>query len=212
MSEPPPLLFPIGLFVGTFPDGASGHHHEIRRGAKVQEISDPDLAGWAFAHGAPDAASGTDQWWDRATVERQLRERGIERATDIVDGLLTRGLLAEVPTEGPAAVAFARAHRVVPTLYGLGNSAEHPWRYSIGLLGQELVQVGWPVFEIWAWGDIDGDLWRACESFARQERDAGAADPTTGDPALVLAGFLRALHGLLNAQAAYLDSRMGSDA
>jgi hypothetical protein len=130
----------------------------------------------------------------------------------VVDALLERRFLAEVAPDSDTAVAFARAHRVAPTMYGLGNSAEEPWLYSIGLLGQEMIQVSRPVFELWAWGHVDGDLWRACESFAEQERAAGGTEPEMSDPTRVLAGFLSALHGLLNVQAIYLDTIPGQAA
>jgi hypothetical protein len=197
------LLFPIGLLAGTFPDETGGHYHEIRRGGKVHELSDPELAGWAFAHGPPD--SSVDIRWTRSAVEQRLDTLGVEGAGAILDSLLSRRLLAEAPAEGDQAVAFARAHRAVPIMYGLGNSPEEPSRYAIGPLGHEVVQVSWPVFQLWAWSHLEADLWQGCESFAEQGRAAGDTDPVVSEPVRVLAGFLGMLHGLLNAQAVYLD-------
>lgn len=206
----PGLLFPIGLLTGTFPDQTGGHHHEIRRGAEIHELSDSELAAWALAHGPPDSHIDTHR--TRSAAEQRLRGLGVDEAVAIIDGLRDRRLLVEAPTEGNQAVAFARAHRAVPIMYGLGNSPEDPSRYSIGPLGHEVVQVSWPVFELWAWAHLDGDLWRGCQSFAEQERAAGGTDPAASDPARVLAGFLGMLHGLLNAQAVYLDPASGEAA
>jgi hypothetical protein len=203
------LVFPIGMLMGTFPDDAepTGHHHEIRCGGRIHELSDRELAAWAFAHGPPDAdPDGGGTTWTRTGLEQHLAGVGVDAAKSIVDGLLARGLLVEVAPDGDAAVAFARSHSVAPTMYGLGNSAEEPWLYSIGLLGQELIQVSRPVFELWAWGHVNGDLWRACTSFAELERAAGATEPEVSDPTRVLAGFLSALHGLLSVQVGYLDT------
>ena len=45
----------------------------------------------------------------------------------------------------------------------LGNAAEEPGLYSIGLFGQELIQVARPVFEMLAWGHLDANLRQAFE-------------------------------------------------
>lgn len=226
MTFPPvatPSLLPIGQLVGALRSGydAPADAHEIRVGTKVHELSIVEFTAWALAHGdpepAPDAApdAGTSPHaWGRAQVAARLRDSGVLgragalAAGDphpVLDALLQRGLLAETPVHGPAAEAFARAYRLTPTLLGLGNSAEDPWSYSIGLFGQELAQVGRAMFEVWAWGPVDPDLWTACESFAEQERAAGGTDPETTDPAAVLAAVLANLHDLLGAQAGYLD-------
>lgn len=208
----PLSLVPIGLFVGTFAHGhdASDQHHEIRRGPQVHEVSDDDLVAWLGAHGTDGSADGAPP--SRTMLEHELAEQGIAAPTSVIDRLLDWRLLAEVPREGAPAVEFARAHRAVPAMYGLGNSPEVPELYSIGLIGYEVIQVSRPVFELWSWGDVDGDLWSACESFAEQERVAGGTDPELCEPALVLGNFLAALAGLLSAQAVYLDTIPGAPA
>jgi hypothetical protein len=198
------LVFPIGMLVGTFHDaGQAGHHHEIRLGAKVHECSDPELAAWAFAHGPPEDAEPP---WTSVALVRHMAGLGIAEPGTIVAGLRDRGLLAELAPDTDAATAFARSHRLVPAMYGLGNSADEPWLYSIGLLGHEMVRVDRPVFELWAWSDTEPDLWHACESFAAGEVAAGGQEPEVTEPGRVLAGFLGTLHGLLSVQAAHLDT------
>jgi hypothetical protein len=198
------LIFPVGLLVGTYHDaGPARHHHEIRLGPKVHECTDQELAAWAFAHGPPEDAEPP---WTGAALVRHLADLGIAGPASTVAGLIGRGLLVELAPRTEAATAFARSHRVVPSMYGLGNSAAEPWLYSIGLLGHEVVKVDRPVFEVWAWSDTDTDLWRACETFAAGEVAAGGTEPEVTEPASVLAGFLGTLHGLLSAQAAYLDT------
>lgn len=208
-DDQPGLLFPIGLLAGTFPSETGGHQHEIRRGAKIHELTDHELAAWTLAHSSPQSPAEVGSHCTRSAVEQRLRALGVDDADAVVAGLLGRGLLAETPTAGEHAVGFAQAHRAVPTVYGLGNSPEEPWRYAVGPLGLELVRVTWPVFHLWAWGHRDGDLWRGCESFAEQERAAGGTDLVVSDPAQVLAGFLSMVHGLLDAQAVYLDPTPG---
>jgi hypothetical protein len=206
------LVLPIGLLVGTFHDAAPArHHHEIRLGAKVHECTDHELAAWAFAHGPPEGfedgpADGGPSPWMAASLVRHLAGLDIPDAASIVAGLLGRGLLAELVPGTESATAFARAHRLVPSMYGLGNSADGPGLYSIGLLGHEVIRVDRPVFELWAWADTEPDLWRACESFAAEEVAAGGSEPAVTEPDRVLAGFLGTLHGLLSVQAAHLDT------
>lgn len=196
-----PLVFPVGLLVGTYqdPGDADGHHHEIRRGAQIHELTDTEFVAWMFAHGAPDGADGP---WTEPALLRHLTAQRLPRPSALVDGLLDRRLITEVSPDD--AVTFARTHRVVPTMLGLGNSPDEPGLYSIGLLGQERIRVSRLVFELWTWSHLDEDLWHACETIAALEKAPGDAPPADG-PAEILAGFLGTLHGLLNAQAAYVD-------
>jgi len=192
------------MLAGTFHDAdPARHHHEIRLGAKVHECSDHELAAWAFAHGPPE---GAEPPWTGAALVRHMAGVGIPDPEPIVAGLQGRGLLAELAPGSDDATAFARAHRVVPSMHGLGNSADEPWLYSIGLLDHEVVRVDRPVFELWAWSGTEPDLWHACESFATGEVAAGGTEPEVTEPTRVLAGFLGTLHGLLGVQAAYLDT------
>ncbi|WP_148086384.1 hypothetical protein [Micromonospora sp. HM5-17] len=202
----PPTVLPVGLFVGSFPgdlDDDAEPRHEIRRGTEIHEVSDDEFLAWVAAHGTDETPAAGPPSLD--LVERELRAQGLAAPAAVVDRLLDRGLLTAFPSDDTAAAAFARAHRVVPTLLGLGNSPEEPELYSIGLIGAAVVQVSRPVFELWSWAGLEADLWSACESFAAQEREAGGTDPELCDPGRVLAGFLTALAGLLAVQAVYLD-------
>lgn len=200
-----PLIFPLGKLVGTYHDG--GRHHEVRVGNRVENLADTDLVAWLCAHGQPAAVpAGDDAAPDEPTpltapalLRFLARQPGFPKPAPVVDALSERGLLVEVGRSADGLAAFARAHRVVPTMQGLGNTPEDPWMYSIGVLGQERIQVSRLVFEIWAWSHRDDNLWRACEVIAALE-----GDDVTG-PADVVAGFVSGLHGLLDAQAAYID-------
>ncbi|MEE6258882.1 hypothetical protein [Plantactinospora sonchi] len=207
----PVTVLPIGLFVGSFPgdvDDDAELRHEVRRGADIHALSDEEFVAWVAAHGTDGTPDGGPP--SRSLLERELRTQDVVDPAPILDGLLDRGLLVTVPTDEAAAVDFARTHRVVPTMYGLGNSPEEPDLYSIGLIGSEQLRVTRAVFELWAWSEVDDNLWSACESFAEQERDAGGDDPELCDPRRVLTGFLVALTGLLATEAAHLDVVRGN--
>lgn len=195
------LVFPVGHMVGTYHDDtdAEGHHHEVRRGGQIHELTDHELVAWMLAHGDPDGVN--DEPWTDTHLVRNLHARQVPRPAPLVDGLLDRRLLVEFAPGTDTATDFARAHRVVPTMHGLGNSPTEPWLYSIGLIGQERIRVSRPVFEVWAWSHLDPSLWHGCETFAGLQKETGG-DAT----AEVLEGFLATLHGLLGAQVAYIDT------
>jgi hypothetical protein len=174
------LVLPVGQLMGAPADSAPT---QIRVGGTLHQLSPVDFQAWMAA------LTGS-------SVHRQ-------------QSLVEQGLLAVVPTEGPGAYEFARSHRIVPTVMGLGNSPDDPQLYSIGLFGEELAQVGRAVFELWAWSCIEPNLWIACTTFASLERDAGETEAATTDPARVLCGLMAALPDLLHAQVSFLDRAEG---
>ncbi|WP_432832787.1 hypothetical protein [Dactylosporangium sp. CA-092794] len=208
------LLFPVGHLLarpagpaqsitaalggGTVPTGP--RDARVRVGDAVRRLTQVQFLAWSAAHGDADAGPDT-AGRTRPQVEHWLRDQGLSAPDRTVQELLADRLLAEADPHGSDAVGFARGHRVNPLLWGLGNSPEEPWLFSIGLMGQEVARVGRAMFEIWAWGPVDSDLWSSCRTFAELERD----DDNAEDPGHVLAGFLDGLHGLLAVQAAYLD-------
>jgi hypothetical protein len=205
------LLFPVGHLIARSAGPARSiaaalgaaapagrRDARVRVGDVVRPLSHVQFLAWSAAHG--DAANASR--CTRPEVERWLHDEGVDAPDRTVQELLDDHLLAEVDPYGSAVVDFARGHRVNPLLWGLGNSPEEPWLFSIGLMGQEVARVGRTMFEIWAWGPADSDLWSSCQTFAEQEGRDGDAD----DPVRVVAGFLDGLHGLLAVQAAYLDA------
>lgn len=204
------LVFPRGLLVGAYhndgdPDSDSDRgHHEVRLAGRVHDLTAAELAAWMFAHGPADGSDNDDPFTTR-TLLNVMADQQVPRPAPLVDSLLRRGLLVEVTRDNDGLVAFAGAHRVVPTLHGLGNSPDEPWLYSIGLPGQARIQVSRLVFDVWAWSHLDDTLWRACELIAELEAADGDTDPATTKPVGVLTGFVSTLHGLLGAQAAYLE-------
>jgi hypothetical protein len=121
-----------------------------------------------------------------------------------VDALVRDGLLV-----GLEAVP---SHRLLPLAQGLGNSAEQPWMFSVGLLYQPLVLMTAPMFDLWQWAHLSADLRTACEDSAAAAEEAGATDPEQIDPERVLAGALGVLPQLLAGRVACLDQRIGGPA
>ncbi len=171
------LVFPIGQF-----GGASA----VRLGWKVWRLNRSRLVAWTAAHGLADQIGRVR--WDREAAGSAIAAAGEDPST--LDSLIQDGLVARV--EDP--VEFASAHRMGPLLHGVGERPDGA--YALGLVDRPVIAVGGMLFTLWAWSDVEPDLWSACQSLAR---DLGA------DPLAVLHDALEGLHGVLATRAAYLD-------
>ncbi|MGQ0840908.1 hypothetical protein [Actinokineospora sp.] len=197
------LLVPIGHSLGAFhPGDGTDHVQQVRVGADVVELGDTDFGLWALAHGLPDSAGGPAVPCTRAG----LREAAAD--TDSLPGFLRTGLIAEVTPGSAESVEFASTHRLVPLALGLGNDAEQPWLYSVGLLYQPLVLMTGALYDLWQWAHLAPDLWSACREAAGVAEAAGVTEPEQTQPELVLAGLFGSLHQLLSAHVACVDVRI----
>jgi hypothetical protein len=196
-------VLPVGHYLGPyFPGpGEPMECHRVRLGNEIVKlVTDAELLVWALAHGLPGTVPhDSDRVWTRAAVTAVANQRGDDDLTDTFDSLLSVGALVEV---GPGAVdpiVFARRHRFLPLLSGLGVGPSRPDRLMIGLIGQEpaaIVTV--QVFELWQWASTTGSLWEL------NQRRATAAS-VFGDRDDGVRGLLRRLHTLLAAGCGYLD-------
>jgi hypothetical protein len=192
------LIIPIGHGLGTFyPGGSDEHVHQVRLGPEVVELDDTDFACWLRAHGMPDPHTG------------EIRPISAQEAD--VPALRKIGLLAEVTPGTAAAVDFARTHRLLPLMLGLGNTTGEAGVFALGLLYQPLVLVSAPIFDLWQWAHLAPELWTACREAAGLRREAGVDDPDLTDPERILAALLDTLHTLLAGGVLCLDQRLGRD-
>jgi hypothetical protein len=202
-----PLVFPVGHYTGAFHPtlGAPVKYHSLRIGRLAVTLPDERaLAVWAAAHRPPDQP---DEPWTRAAVAEAARTRlGVADPTPVLAELLDSGLLAEVTPGTPDAVDFARAHRVVPLMMGLGNTPEEPLRYGVGLFGYTpVVRVPSLVYDVWQWGSLGASLWDVCQAFAQAGAEAEVSDSHEQHPEYVLTTYLNSLQQLLGPNAAYID-------
>jgi hypothetical protein len=198
------LVFPIGHYVGAQYRGAGPDDgvQQVRRGASFHDLSAAQFLVWTLAHGSPEAVENEVPWGRRA-IQELAGLSGVRESGTHVDELLARGLLVEV---GPdTELDFAKAYRAVPTMLGLGNTAEDPWSFGIGLLNQPVVQVSHAVYDLWQWSTMDDTLWATCEGAADAARRANNTEPDYIDPGRLLSGLLGALPALLLTNAMYLD-------
>lgn len=200
------MLFPVGHRIGPQhrPAETDEPAEQVRRGATFHPLTDQQFAVWALAHGSPDAIRTNTPWRRRSVVEL-AGVGGVTTAAEIVAELIEQGLLVEVTPGADDALEFARSHRVMPLMLGLGNSAAEPALFGIGFVRQPVLQVTHPIYDVWQWSTMDDTLWATCQSAADVARRAGSGEPDYTDPARLLTGFLGALHALLVANAACLD-------
>lgn len=195
------LVFPIGQYLGgAEPDDTAGHY--VYRGGTAEHLDTAGLTAWTLAHGPLDPILAAGVRWTRDQLVRYAGYAGLDEPAKVVADLVARELLAETPDAGPAAQAFAREHRAVPLMLGLGNSGEEPHRFTIGFIGRGVVDVDETVYELWAWSATAGTLWDVCRTHAERRLSTVAG----AGPADVLGHLLVNLHDLMSAHTLYLDS------
>jgi hypothetical protein len=193
------LVLPVGHDLGAFHPGHDQPPvRQVRLGSELVELSAGEMHAWTLAHGLVEENEVRP-----CTKEILVEEAGSRE----VAGLLERGLLAEVEPGTAESVAFAEAHRLLPLAVGLGNSAEEPWLFSVGLLYQPLAVLSGALFDLWQWAHLSPDLWLACRELAEVATRSEIDDAELTDPGRVLAGALASLHQLLAARVVCLDVR-----
>ncbi len=204
------LLFPIGHCIGAYYDAPNSTEHffQVRVGPDVIRLNDDQFAIWSLAHGVPDRP--TDQPWNRETVLTAARRAGIPMADNVLEGLIQDYVLFETTPGTDSAVDFARRHRLIPLMLGLGNTSEEPRLYSVGMVGMPVVSMSAVAYDLYEWAHMDSNLWLACEGAAATAVRVGIEDRLATDPVLLLDALLGTLHSLLSPNAAYLDTRLAN--
>ena len=206
------LLIPIGHCIGAHHDlpvpVSTDYLFEVRVGPDVHRLSDEQFAIWGLAHGTPDR--DTERPWGRQAVLDAARRAGITKAEQVLASLTADHLLVETTPGTDGAVDFARRHRLIPLMLGLGNTVEEPWIYSAGMIDLPIVQMSAMAYDLYEWAHMDANLWLACEGAAATAVGVGIEDPLATDPLAMLNALLGTLHVLLSPNAVYLDSRLAN--
>jgi hypothetical protein len=204
-------LFPIGHYLGvqhSAPAAGAGRHR-LRLGTAIAYLdSDAEFGIWALAHSRP-RRDDPGQPWGRAGVTVQARRLAIEAPGRLIDVLLARGVLAEVPPGGAGAERFARTHRLLPLRSGLGQVPGDPLSTDPDAIGLPAnVAISRRQFRLWQWGRLAANLWDLCRAFTTVQYDPAGLpgqQPAGDDPRELLEQILTDLHVLLAVNAAYLD-------
>ncbi|WP_147254761.1 hypothetical protein [Pseudonocardia hierapolitana] len=191
-------VLPVGHDLGAFHagDGVTAPVQQVRVGAEIIDLDPVHFAAWTAAHGAPTE--------DGAAPVVTVGGLGAVYGEEVVAGLVRDRLLAAIVPHAE----FAEGHRLLALAQGLGNSAEHPWLFSVGLLYQPLAVMTGGMYDLWQGAGLSPDLWSACEEAAAAARQAGATEDQYTDPEQMLAGAMSVLPQLLTARVACLDLRM----
>lgn len=200
-------LFPIGHCIGPYydPSTATDPFFQVRIGPDVIRLSSEQFAIWGLAHGAPDRAP--DEPWDRHRVVTAADSAGVTDGHRVVDELLLHGALVEVSADTDSTLDFARRHRMLPLMVGLGNTAHEPRLYAAGLVGKPIVVMSSMIYDLFGWAHMDADLWSACQRASETALRVGVADITGTHPLRLLQTLLDILHTLLSPNVVYLDAR-----
>jgi hypothetical protein len=204
-----PLVFPVGQFLGAqhLDVGRPPAYWNVRVGWSPERLETEDeFVAWSVAHGLTTHID--QQPWTRAVLEAVLvGEAGLAHPAGLLDSLLERRLLVEVPQEpGPALDSFARQHVVHPLLVGLGNAPDRFATDAIGLVGlppQLLVDPGH--FEVWQAAHLYPSLADAAVRMAELGRQVGGTEDWEIEPAAVLQRILQAMRRLIAYNCMYLD-------
>jgi hypothetical protein len=180
----PPLVVPLGQFFGThYSEGT--HARNVRVGAEVIPLDDPHFGAWSLMHGLPNQVA--ERPWTRAAVAAAAGTK----VDALVDALVDDGLAKEVDPAG--GVEFAHTHRMGHRMLGLGNTAEQPELFAIGMFDRPMVWVTRDVYDLWDACQLAGSLWEACLAVAPDHADELATS------------FLGNLHHLLAMSLVYVE-------
>ncbi len=193
-------VLPVGHDLGVFHvgDGVTPAVQQVRVGAEVVDLDAAHFAAWTAAHGVPSETGAVP-----VVTAAGLRA---EHGDVVVGDLLRDRLLTAVEPAGE----FAAGHRLLPLAQGLGNSAEYPWMFSVGLLYQPIAVMTGAMYDLWQWAELSPDLRSACAEAAGAAKEAGATEDEQTDPERMLAGAVSVLPQLLAARVACLDVRIGA--
>lgn len=200
-------LFPIGHCIGAYHDapGAPAQFFQVRIGPDVVPLSHEQFAIWGLAHGTSDRPA--DEAWGAAEVVAAGFEAGLPDAERVLNELLVENVLVQATDGTDSAVDFARRHRLLPLMLGLGNTADEPRVYAAGLIGEPIVLMSSMIYDLFQWAHMDPDLWSACVGAAETARRVDVVDADAKDPHRLLDVLLASLHTLLSPNAVCLDAR-----
>ncbi|MCW2507206.1 MAG: uncharacterized protein JWP68_354 [Modestobacter sp.] len=200
-SDSAPLqVYPIGQLIRV---RAAEDEFHVRVGAQLQQLSSTDFSVWAMAHGPADHVPRP---WTPDELAAQATTVGLPDAPARLARLEETGLVALAAPGTASGLALGRRVRMVPLVLGLGNSAENPEAYSVGLPGRPLAVLSAAAYDLFEWATMESSLWRACEGAAATAARVGIDDPLASDPEALLASLLEDLHRLLTPNAVCLDT------
>lgn len=183
------LVFPVGQFGGSVRGDTV--RFRVRRGGTLHTLDHDSGLAWLAAHGRPEEPATTE--WTREAIS--------PRSPVVWNTLGGLDLIAEIDPGEPEAVDFARAHRLLPRMHGLGNRSERPNRFMAGYDVDGVGLFTWHQWRLWRESHLEPSLWDGCERHVANERTADREV----DARELLTDTLRGMHIMLGLNLAYLD-------
>jgi len=200
-SDAPALqVYPIGQLIGV---RAVVDQFDVRVGAALHSLTAAEFGVWAMAHGPADHVPRP---WTPEELAHQASAVGLTDFAERLARLEADGLVALAAPGTPSARELAQRVRMVPLVVGLGNSAQAPDAYSVGLPGRPLAVLSAAAYDLFEWAHMETSLWRACEGAAATAARVGLSDAESTDPERLLTSLLGDLHRLLTPNAVCLDA------
>lgn len=176
----PRVIVPVGLSMGpryryVRPPDPRPECYEVHLGDDLVELTEDETAVWAAAF--IDADQHSKLAVNRNSLIRMLENapRPEPRAVEIVEDLISRGLLLEYDPEGDVQEVFRR-HKLLPLGEGLGSTPEEPHLHRIGHQGNPKVAVPIQVYTQWSYAYLHPNLWEACAYYADESEEASAGE------------------------------------
>ena len=200
-SDAPALqVYPIGQLIGV---RAVVDQFDVRVGAALHSLTAAEFGVWAMAHGPADHVPRP---WTPEALAHQASAVGLTGFAERLARLEADGLVALAAPGTASARELAQRVRMVPLVVGLGNSAQAPDAYSVGLPGRPLAVLSAAAYDLFEWAHMETSLWRACEGAAATAARVGLSDAESTDPEGLLTSLLGDLHRLLTPNAVCLDT------
>jgi hypothetical protein len=197
------IVLPVGHLLGSFFTSETADFPEtvdIRVGRELASLPPEAYLVWAAAHGvsaAPVLSLSREDVLTASAAKVESPQRWYAE-------LIAKRLLIELKPTAEAWKRFAREYRVLPLTLGLGNSAENPDHFVVGMVGGATVTLPGSVFTPWMFGFRHPSLWVACENVAK------TAEQMTGEPVAVtavLADVMALIPAMLAVGCACIDRR-----
>jgi hypothetical protein len=197
------LVFPIGFDLGPFfpAPGEPLAYYEVCIGRTSYTLpAEDDYRVWTTAHLPVERPPLTWPAYRDRLIDARIADAG-----SLARRLADNGLLRTVPPDGEGAVAFLRAHRLLPLATAIGDAEVEvpPGTYALGLPRGPYYHATELEYWLWLWGAQWDSLWAACEMLAQRPADKRIGD---GDPRSCVTPVLLGAQALILNSVGFLDA------
>lgn len=163
------VILPVGLRLGAVappPTSDRGHSLMFRFAGEIVDLESQELSAWLVAAAAGERMAELS--YTRANLEQELSSiEGFPAPADLVDSMISDGLLLEFDPNGAGVESLFRNHQLFPTAEGLGTKPDDPHIFRLGQGDRIVAEISIRTYLLWATSSAYRNLWDACVSYAR---------------------------------------------